>query len=385
MLSPRATLAMDLRGWGLSSPNHPGQPGNRSSGIPGGAPPQNEAVETAPETHEELVRLYGPDVGDHFAEQPPVIHAPLSTSTIETWIERESAQRVSSLDLYVHLHRSTATLGGAPDATPAPATALAAPTLSLDPATRTALQLPGPTHTLAIACDCAAPRARLDLYVVGAHRTGAVGAPPVRSSGGAPHPVGWCLSSCDVVHGLEMRVVLPLVLDGAWANDLDDGPIELALIIEALDEDGQALAEPNAQTMRFFAEPRDDSWRLRNGAQSIYISGFAMQLHQLFGMSAHQEHGAHPDESAADASTAPMLADPDLGSDATECPICMTLAPTTVLLPCTHALCLECAVRVRDSVQKSRAHDRAHGRVPRLRYACPICRASIQSMLALSR
>ncbi|WFD02324.1 hypothetical protein MOBT1_001006 [Malassezia obtusa] len=350
---------------------------------PPSAPPAPPPLPDGP------VRLYGPDVGDHFGEQTYLSgtgETSVPTSTLEKWIEGEGKRQISSLDLYVHLHRTTAQLSTFSQSTQPDGSSLAGPMQALDPETAKQLQLTAPTHTLSVCCDCVAPRARLDLYIMHANRLSASATPPLRTAFGAPHPPGWRFASADVVHGLEMRVALPLLLDQQWAHTQGARPLELALVIEALDEDGHVLAEPNAQTMYFTAESVDDgaSWRLHNGAQSVYINGYAMQLHQLFGMTAHQD-GPTVHEADADTSQAPVVPDPDLGNDATECPICMTLEPTTILLPCTHALCLECAVRVRESVEKSRTHDRNQGRPPRLRYACPICRATIQSMLALSR
>ena len=348
------------------------------------APPPTEAPPpTGP------VRMYGPDVGDHFAHHTPqngdAGTQALPTSTRSQWIDGDSRQQLSSLDLYVHMHRTTAKLGTFVQDTTPGTQELAPPALKLDHATAKALELTAPTHTLSIACDCVAPRARLDLYVVEAQRASHPQELPASVSHGAPHPRGWRLASADVVHGLEMGVVLPLVLDEQWTPAESAGPLHLAVVMEALDEDGHVLSEPNAETMYFTAERVADSgaWRLHNGAQTVYIHGFAMQLHQLFGMTAHQD-GPTVHEGEEDTSHA-MGLDTDLNNDATECPICMTLEPTTILLPCTHALCLECATRIRESVEKSRTHDVNNGRAPRLRYACPICRASIQSMLALSR
>lgn len=335
------------------------------------------------------VRLYGPDVGDHFvhhtSQRGESDTQTLPLSTLSQWIDGDCRQQLTSLDLYVHLHRTAAKLATFAQNTAPDTQELAQPALKLDHTTARALELTTPTHTLSIACDCVAPRARLDLYMVEAQRASHTQTPPTSTTHGAPHPHGWRLASADVVHGLEMSVTLPLVLDEHWEPADSTGPLHLAVVMEALDEDGQVLTEPNAETMYFTAERAADSgtWRLHNGAQTVYIHGYAMQLHQLFGMTAHQD-GPVVHEGEEDASHA-MAIDPDLNNDATECPICMTLEPTTILLPCTHALCLECAARIRESVEKSRMHDVNHGRVPRLRYACPICRASIQSMLALSR
>ncbi|WFC99283.1 hypothetical protein MYAM1_002027 [Malassezia yamatoensis] len=354
-----------------------------------GAPPTT--VSSAPPALSDgPLRLYGPDVGEHFAQHAPLSSdAPrtsISTKTLTQWIDRSPDSQVSSLDLYVHLHRLAAKLNTFETEVQQEISSLAQPVLALDRNTSAALQLSSPSHILSITCDCVAPRARLELYLINTHSITQIPVPPRNTSQGAPHPHGWRMASADVVNGLEMHVSLPLMLKTDWVSSLESPSVQLALTIEALDEVGQVLIEPNAQTMYFTAEcdVEKSSWRLLNGSQTVYINGYAMQLHQLFGMTAHQD-GPTSNEMEAQAAPAAAISDAGLENDATECPICMTLEPTTVLLPCTHALCLECASRVRESVEKSRNHDRNNGRAPRLRYACPICRATIQSMLALSR
>lgn len=349
------------------------------------AQPQPPQPATPEPLQEERIRLCGPAVGDYSTTQEPdtgVASSSVPLDTLSLWIQREDQQHISSLELYVHMHRNAAKLDlfsqEAPDAQ-----SLGRATHMLDPYTAQQLGLGAPTHTLTITCDCAAPRARLDLYIMNATRASCPSAPPQTAARGAPRPSGWRLGSADVVHGFDMPVRLPLFLDDQWRVVNGTGPLALALVIEALDEDGQTLAEPNAETMYFVVESIKEgtTWQLINGAQTVYLNGYAMQLHELFGMTANQAGAKAHEEDA----NAPELAVPEPDNEATECPICMTLEPTTVLLPCTHALCFECAVRVCDSVQKSRTHDRSQGRAPRLRYACPICRAAIQSMLALSR
>lgn len=343
--------------------------------APAAAPP---IPPVAPVADGGRLRLYGPDIGNHevaAAEES----TPVSVSTLSTWAQRAAQEHITGLDLYVHLHRSTAKLVPARRDPVDPAVELADPILRLDQRTETMLGLPAATHTLTLNCDSVAPRARLDLYVLNATRRGVVAPVPTAASSGAPRPAGWLLSSVDVVHGFDMQVSLPLVLDAGWGTEEDQ--LALAVMIEALDEDGHVLAEPNAQTMLFTATTPDagESWRLASGAQSVYLNGYTMQLHQLFGMTT--QAGAL----AADESAVPVVPDPGPLNDVSECPICMSLEPTTVLLPCTHALCVDCAVGIRDRVHKARGQDCRHGRAPRMNYTCPLCRAEIQSMLALSR
>jgi hypothetical protein len=48
--------------------------------------------------------------------------------------------------------------------------------------------------------------------------------------------------------------------------------------------------------------------------------------------------------------------------------------PTTLLLPCTHGLCLQCAIQLRESVKGIRESERRRGKNPKRKYACPVCR-----------
>lgn len=82
--------------------------------------------------------------------------------------------------------------------------------------------------------------------------------------------------------------------------------------------------------------------------------------------------GADADE---DEGAPPLIADISTGgSGGTECLICLSAPPSTLLLPCTHGLCLECAIQLRDTVKSTRETERRRGRVPRRKYACPVCR-----------
>lgn len=68
----------------------------------------------------------------------------------------------------------------------------------------------------------------------------------------------------------------------------------------------------------------------------------------------------------------PVIAMDD--SNGSECLICLTDPPTTLLLPCTHGLCLQCAIQLSESVKGIRESERRRGKVPKRKYACPVCR-----------
>lgn len=94
-----------------------------------------------------------------------------------------------------------------------------------------------------------------------------------------------------------------------------------------------------------------------------------------------EEGGGGDEEGTAGPS---LVADMD-DSNGSECLICLSAPPTTLLLPCTHGLCLECAIQLRESVMGMRQSERRRGRTPRRKYACPVCRRGFTSMLHLSK
>ncbi|KAK0547600.1 hypothetical protein OC846_004794 [Tilletia horrida] len=87
---------------------------------------------------------------------------------------------------------------------------------------------------------------------------------------------------------------------------------------------------------------------------------------------------------ASTTTSQPFLPTADEGTTGSECLICLTSPPSTLLLPCTHGLCLECAIQLRESVKNARDAERRRGKMPRRKYACPVCRRAYTSMLHLS-
>lgn len=123
--------------------------------------------------------------------------------------------------------------------------------------------------------------------------------------------------------------------------------------------------------------------------QEAEIGPHRFQLQELYGLSSKPPAVAPAPVEAGDgeedgAAVPPPPVDID-ASNGSECLICLSSPPTTLLLPCTHGLCLECAVQLRDSVIGIRASERRRGRTPRRKYACPVCRRAYTSMLHLSK
>ncbi|KAJ9474124.1 RING-type domain-containing protein [Pseudozyma hubeiensis] len=183
--------------------------------------------------------------------------------------------------------------------------------------------------------------------------------------------------------------------------------LKLAIVVEALDENARPLREPNLQTsyLRLTSLPskkvevveevaesegaQTRTWSSQVEGQEAEIGPHRFQLQELYGLSSKPPavapapvEGADGDEEGAPAPPPPMDLDASNGS---ECLICLSSPPTTLLLPCTHGLCLECAVQLRDSVVGIRQSERRRGRTPRRKYACPVCRRAYTSMLHLSK
>lgn len=204
--------------------------------------------------------------------------------------------------------------------------------------------------------------------------------------------------------------------------------LKVAIVVEALDEDGKPLGEPNLQTtylrlaslplrqqpsmtptvdggnvieegqdsgpVQDIAMPGDEAsvaprrvWSLQVEGQEAEIGPHRFQLQELYGLSsrpppAQQEHHHDQDPTeGVDADGEAIVPDSAMvdyarvqESGATECLICLSSPPTTLLLPCTHGLCLECAVQLRESVKAVRETERRRGRRPKRKYACPVCR-----------
>lgn len=180
--------------------------------------------------------------------------------------------------------------------------------------------------------------------------------------------------------------------------------LKLAIVVEALDEHARPLREPNLQTSylrltslpvkrsvseRLTALTTDAStpevriWSSQVEGQEAEIGPHRFQLQELYGLSSKPPAVA-PAPPEGEEEEAPQMAMVD-ASSGSECLICLSSPPTTLLLPCTHGLCLECAVQLRDSVVGIRQSERRRGRTPRRKYACPVCRRAYTSMLHLSK
>lgn len=220
--------------------------------------------------------------------------------------------------------------------------------------------------------------------------------------------------------------------------------LKMAIVVEALDEEGKTLKEPNLQmtylrlsslpvrstmqeTMQHANEEagpgvRDGDavqdiapvateahpdgkgdeeeqlkqdeqrqqevkrvWSIQVEGQEAEIGPHRFQLQELYGLSSRpppvrspeDDDGEHENENEEGGATQQTAATPVVdfeGSSGGECLICLSSPPTTLLLPCTHGLCLECAVQLRDSVKATREGERRRGKKPRRKYACPVCR-----------
>lgn len=313
----------------------------------------------------------------------------VSTQQVAQWIEQRAASApATTFALYANIPWTTVLLCSAEPGN-----------TMYDLETAAFLALPQPTHALALEVDCAAPRAQVELYVLSARQmpSGAARpAPPrVATTVGAQRPHGWRLASAQVQRGFGTRVQLPVLLDDAWVGsdspaEPDSRGVDLILVVEALDDAGAPLLVPNAlslhtQTTKLPAGAGASGAHRLGPANGIAQMGsYTMHLHELFGF--RSRAGAVADGDTTHDGSAPdsglLDADP---RDGTECVICMTMPPSTLIVPCTHALCLECAVRMRESIEKAQQADQRHGRAPRMKYVCPICRGPIKSMLALSK
>lgn len=230
--------------------------------------------------------------------------------------------------------------------------------------------------------------------------------------------------------------------------------LKIAVVVEALDEDGKPLREPNLQTtyMRIASLPirstsegkveivdvdggavqeADDAgiihdvalppltplsptqgnidtvkstsnnsraWSVQVEGQEAEIGPHRFQLQELYGLSSRppppqqQQHNDENNQEGVDGedqgmtgeTPLPQLDLMDNEGNASECLICLSAPPTTLLLPCTHGLCLDCAVQLRDTVKATRESERRRGRRPKRKYACPVCRRVYSSMLHLS-
>jgi hypothetical protein len=198
--------------------------------------------------------------------------------------------------------------------------------------------------------------------------------------------------------------------------------LKLSIVIEGLNEAGRPYAQPNLQTtyMRLISLPLRSSaplsegvkqqetkrtWTAQVEGQEAEIGPHRFQLQELYGLSSRPPpvipvqtaEGADGDAVAAGEAGAADLAgatageetfalDMDAladGSTGSECLICLSAPTNTLLLPCTHGLCLDCSVQLKDSVKAQREAERKRGKVPKKKYNCPMCRRGFTSMLHL--
>ena len=161
-------------------------------------PPQQEAPEPV-DPREQLAALFGPNVCGYYAPDEELVRhgglreawAPgVRTDQVRDWIEQSGVSvAATAFPLYVNIHWRNALLRAVPGTAGAPEP----PLPPLDSATAATLALPPPSHALTFQCDCAAPRARIDVYVLAARRAGAQPprtAPAPLANPGAQRPRG---------------------------------------------------------------------------------------------------------------------------------------------------------------------------------------------------
>ena len=290
--------------------------------------------------------LVGPNVCGYFAPDVALPKEHVSVAHVANWVQ--NSDRVTTQSLYVSLSARTLEIAACTTEKPEAAHPLAA------------------THMLKFTCDAAAPRTSVHLYMrAPAAATEAADAGDMR-----------LVHTQYLPRGFGMHVAVPLMLSGTER-------IETSIVLEALDDDGEPLLERSVLTtyVGLVPGPAAGTWNVAGRQQIAQIGTRKMQLRELFGFSGVAS-AEHADESQADTSQAALVGSD--GAESDECPICISQPLTTLILPCTHALCLECSIHVRDSVEKRRMSERRAGRTPRVQYACPICRGPIKAMLALS-
>lgn len=174
-------------------------------------------------------------------------------------------------------------------------------------------------------------------------------------------------------------------------NEADGGAVvDVALPTTGSAKDGSLSGKPRA-------------WSVQVEGQEAEIGPHRFQLQELYGLStrppppSQQQQGPIDGDAAGDGdgeggalsgihtneSAFGLGGDAD-GGGASECLICLSAPPSTLLLPCTHGLCLDCAVQLRDTVKATRETERRRGRRPKRKYACPVCRRVYTNMLHLS-
>lgn len=189
---------------------------------------------------------------------------------------------------------------------------------------------------------------------------------------------------------------------------LERETLKLAVVVEALDANGQPYPEPNLQTtylrltsLPIRASPASDLaleapqpstalprlWTAHVEGQEAEIGSHRFQLQELYGLSSRPppikvEPAA--EGAAGTGEDAGVVIDVDnMSNVGSECLICLSSPTNTLLLPCTHGLCLDCSIQLKESVKAQRDAERRRGKVPKKKYNCPMCRRAFTSMLHL--
>lgn len=189
---------------------------------------------------------------------------------------------------------------------------------------------------------------------------------------------------------------LPIGKDGSNQSQVDASNVvverqisghiqDVAISLEGERKGQEILATTNSDPLSDKATSTKRIWTLQVEGQEAEIGPHRFQLQELYGLSSRppppnqEEHHDHEATEATEGGDVDVsLSAVDLSQvqdgNATECLICLSSPPTTLLLPCTHGLCLECAVQLRESVKAVRQTERRRGRRPKRKYACPVCR-----------
>lgn len=208
---------------------------------------------------------------------------------------------------------------------------------------------------------------------------------------------------------------------------LERETLKLAVVVEALDANGQPYPEPNLQTtyLRLTSlpirapqsavapdvdavgaespptstpspAPATRLWTVHVEGQEAEIGSHRFQLQELYGLSSRPPPikveasaegvaagGAGGGGETADEAGGVVIDMDNMSNVGSECLICLSSPTNTLLLPCTHGLCLDCSIQLKESVKAQRDQERRRGKVPKKKYNCPMCRRAFTSMLHL--
>lgn len=154
-------------------------------------------------------------------------------------------------------------------------------------------------------------------------------------------------------------------------------------------------AAPGSTQDTTSSTPPQRIWTAHVEGQEAEIGPHRFQLQELYGLSSRPPPVQIDDSTAAGGAGGAggegedqgppldMSAAAD-GMSGSECLICLSSPVNTILLPCTHGLCLDCSVQLKDSVKAQRDTERRRGKTPKKRWNCPMCRRAFNSMLHLS-